>query len=245
MARNLRAYITTLLGSLQCHTDVQATDGRATVLRYASSYVSKCHSGSTSEILHSHDLSGFQAANSFLITLRPLEPEMVLSLTSMKMAWIGARTKWITVSYPDGADSNTTYLKYLSRPASEASLNFLEWLRKFDDTKIALKVYKTGSTLVGVKMVSVFILSSLLSISAGLLFTYRVHCHPLFLWKGTGQLSPVLRTSFPLATPNLAATGHNQISFHIARTQESLRGHRGEFCLQSALHLQVVGSSSC
>ena len=42
--RNIRAYITILLGSLKCRTDVQLADGKAMLLKYVSSYVTRCMS---------------------------------------------------------------------------------------------------------------------------------------------------------------------------------------------------------
>ena len=39
--RHIRAYITTLLGSFHCQTDVQLVDGKALLLKYVSSYVKK------------------------------------------------------------------------------------------------------------------------------------------------------------------------------------------------------------
>ena len=42
-AKNLWAYIHTLLPTLKCSMNLQTTDGRSTVLRYVSSYVSKWH----------------------------------------------------------------------------------------------------------------------------------------------------------------------------------------------------------
>ena len=41
--RNIRAFVTTLLGSLRCCTDVQVADGKAMLLKYVTSYVTKMH----------------------------------------------------------------------------------------------------------------------------------------------------------------------------------------------------------
>ena len=46
--RHIRAYITTLLGSLHCRTDIQLADGKALLLKYVSSYVTKMHESATS-----------------------------------------------------------------------------------------------------------------------------------------------------------------------------------------------------
>ena len=42
-ANNLRAYISTILPSLKCRMDIQTSDGKGMLLRYAASYVSKWH----------------------------------------------------------------------------------------------------------------------------------------------------------------------------------------------------------
>ena len=99
--RNLRAYITTLLGSLRCRTDVKLADGKAMLLKYVSSYVSKLHEAAISEGLYCCDVTGFQAANSFLRTVRALEPEMVLQLSNIKICWTDKLTKQFRAPFPD------------------------------------------------------------------------------------------------------------------------------------------------
>lgn len=42
-ARNVRAYVSTLLPALKCMMDVQSSDGNGLLLKYAASYVSKWH----------------------------------------------------------------------------------------------------------------------------------------------------------------------------------------------------------
>ena len=85
--RQIRAYVTTLLGSLHCRTDVQLADGKALLLKYVSSYVTKMHESATSEGLYCRDVTGYQAAHSFLRTVTPLEPEMVFQLSNIKVCW--------------------------------------------------------------------------------------------------------------------------------------------------------------
>lgn len=70
--RHIWAYITTLLGCLQCRTDVQLADGKALFLKYISSYVIKMHESATSEGLYCTDVTGYQATNSFLCTVKPI-----------------------------------------------------------------------------------------------------------------------------------------------------------------------------
>ena len=81
--RHIRAYVTTLLGSLHCRTDVQLAGGKALFLKYVSSYVTKMHESATSEGLYCTDVTGYQAAHSFLRTVTPLEPEMVFQLSNI------------------------------------------------------------------------------------------------------------------------------------------------------------------
>lgn len=84
--KNIRAYVTTLLGSLHCRVNLQSSDGKGMLLKYVSSYVYKCHDAGTSQQLYSPDLGAFQAASSFRKTMQPLEPEMVLQMTCKKVA---------------------------------------------------------------------------------------------------------------------------------------------------------------
>lgn len=43
----MRAYMTTLLGPLRCHTDVQVADGRSMLLKYVSFYFTKMNESTT------------------------------------------------------------------------------------------------------------------------------------------------------------------------------------------------------
>ena len=92
-SRNLRAYVSSLLGALRCRTDVQLADGKGMLLKYVSSYVTKMHEAATVEGLYCTDVTGFQAANSFLRSVRPLAPEMAFQLSNMKVAWRDKQTK--------------------------------------------------------------------------------------------------------------------------------------------------------
>ena len=84
---NLQAFVPTVTGSLQCSMDVQSSDGKAMLLKYVTSYVAKCYDAVKTQQLYSVDLGAYQAATSFLKNMHPLELEMVLQLTSMKIAW--------------------------------------------------------------------------------------------------------------------------------------------------------------
>ena len=152
---NLRAFVPALTGSLHCSMNVQSSDGKAMLLKYITSYVAKCHDAVKTQQLYSVDLGAYQAATSFLKNMHPLEPEMVLQLTSMKIAWTNSRTKPFTAPTP-GQTQHKVHLKYLGRPAEDEHLTFLQWLREYDHDKNPPKRYKDGSTLVGVKHLSPF-----------------------------------------------------------------------------------------
>ena len=151
-ALNLRAYISSLVPSLRCRMDVQTSDGHGMLLRYVTSYVSKWHDSFQSDALYSVHVGPYQAAYRHLISLKPLEPEMWLALTSTKMSWSPSRRKKFSFPPIEHIDSNKQYVKYLHRHAKYNNLSFIQWLRLFDDSKGT--EYKSGCTLVGVKMVS-------------------------------------------------------------------------------------------
>ena len=90
--RHIRAHLTTILGSLRCRSDVQLADGKALLLKYVSSYVTKMHESATSEGLYCNGVTGYQAANSFLRTVTPLEPQMIFELGSTKVCWTNKMT---------------------------------------------------------------------------------------------------------------------------------------------------------
>ena len=155
-AKNLRAYIDTLLPTLKCSMDVQTTDGRSMLLRYVSSYVSKWHDAVDVDSLYSQHVSAHQAAFRYLCNLKPCEPEMWLALSSVKIAWSSSRTKRYIVPFPDKAAQDKVAMKYRQRPQSLESCTFQEWLRLVDHTPTKPKPYKTGNTLVGLKFTSVY-----------------------------------------------------------------------------------------
>ena len=153
--RNIRAYVTTILGALKCRTDVQLANGKGMLLKYVSLYVTKMHEAATSEGLYCTDLTGFQAAHSFLRTVRPLEPEMVFQLSNIYICWTDKLTKQFKPPFPDQTDGNTVYQLYLRRPPTEEDLPLLQWLRNHSiSTKT--KPLDKDKYLVGLKFVSVF-----------------------------------------------------------------------------------------
>ena len=73
------------------------------------------HEACSSEGLYSSDVTGYQAAYSFLRTVRSLAPEMTFQLSSIKPAWTNKMTKQFRVPYPDQEMQNEWYQKYLTR----------------------------------------------------------------------------------------------------------------------------------
>lgn len=154
--RNIRAYITTLLGSLKCRSDVQLADGKAMLLKYVSSYVTKMHDSSTSEALYCKDVTGYQAAHSFLRTVTPLEPEMVFQLSNIKVCWTDNITTVFRPPFPDQTTTHKVYGMYLQRPNAEEHQSLLQWLRSHQTSTTKPKPYDHDRVLVGVKYLSIF-----------------------------------------------------------------------------------------
>lgn len=114
--------------------------------------MSRCGEDSTALL---HWSGRIPSRNVLFETLHPLEPEIVLQLTSTKIAWSNCRTKPFTALMPTQSD-HKVHGKYLRCSPEDEDLTFLEWLRRYDHDKNPPKAYKDGSTLVGVKTFSVF-----------------------------------------------------------------------------------------
>ena len=78
-----------------------------------------------------------------------------MTVASFKVACSSSRTKRYTPRNPDNAANCKTYQKYLQRSEEDENLTFLQWLRIYDDSPAQPKRYSSGSTLVGVKYLSV------------------------------------------------------------------------------------------
>ena len=85
--KNLRAYMSTVTPALKCRMDIQCTDGKGMLLKYAASYVTKWHDAFDGDAMYYKHVGPYEAAYRHLRSLRPLEPEMALSLTSKKFSW--------------------------------------------------------------------------------------------------------------------------------------------------------------
>ena len=78
--------------------DIQTSDGKGMLLRYAASYVSKWHDAFNSDAMFSIRTGPYQAAYRHLRGLRPHEPEMWMSLSAKKIAWSQSRTKQFSLA---------------------------------------------------------------------------------------------------------------------------------------------------
>ena len=154
--RHIRAYITTLLGSLQCRTNVQLADCKALLPKYVSSYVTKMNESATSGGLYCTDVTGYQAANSFLRTVKPLEPETIFQLPNIKVCWTDKMTLLFWPPFPGQTDGHKVYSMYLQRPAAEEDQPLLQWLRSHQTYGDKAKSCDVDKVLVGVKFVSTF-----------------------------------------------------------------------------------------
>ena len=74
----------------------------------------------------------YEAAYRFLKALRPLEPEMWISLSSKKISWSESRTKKFTVPIRSSIESEA-HKNYSKRKRVEDGLSFTRWLRKYDE----------------------------------------------------------------------------------------------------------------
>ena len=150
LALNLRAYISTVLPALQCSMDFQTTDGRAMLLRYVTSYVTKNQDGIDSDSLYSQHISGGQAATRYIMDMKPAEPEMWLALSSTKISWSPSRTKRYIIPSVEKSVEDKTANKWRNRCENMAEQSFLNWLTLTGHSKAVPKVYRKGNnTLVG------------------------------------------------------------------------------------------------
>lgn len=98
---NLRAYLSTVIPFLHCRMDVQVTDHK--------SVVSKFHDERVRDSLYSRHVTPYMAAYRHLSDMKPLEPEMVISLSSDKPAW----TNHVQAqSHPDCSDDEVDEIVY-------------------------------------------------------------------------------------------------------------------------------------
>ena len=129
---------------------------KACLIKYVSSYVTKMHESATSEGLYCTDVTGYQAAHSFLRTLTPLEPEIVFQLSNIKVCWTDKCTVLFRPPFPDQTEGNKVYKMYLQRPPTEEDQTLLQWLTCHQTSGSKPKGYTDDRVLVGIKYVSLF-----------------------------------------------------------------------------------------
>jgi hypothetical protein len=126
----VRACLPDVLSSLQCHTDVQMSDGRGMLLRYVSGYVPKFSDSFASDWLNDAS-SDYAVAKRVLTDYHPLEPEMVLQLA---MQWfpqcmMGGSMKPFRVPVPWIGDCPVAVAAYMECTWRPDTMTLLEFLR--------------------------------------------------------------------------------------------------------------------
>lgn len=144
-AMNLQAYIASLLPFLQCRMDIQTTDNKSMVLRYVTSYVSKFQDHGVSESLYSRHVPPAKAAYRILRDMKTLEPEMVVTLSSSKLAWTNNATKRYVPPRPNNVGDS----------ADVSNHSLLSWLWTHDTGKGNQTLYNATQFLWSVSSMSV------------------------------------------------------------------------------------------
>ena len=156
--KGLRGYIDTVLCAIQCSMDVQSTNGRAMLLKYVSSYVSKAKESFHSDALYCSSLSPSTTAIKFAVSLDIWKPEMLALLSSKKLSWTNATRKACALPTTiEKAQEWPILAKYYARPLQQEHITLLEWLRSVDETDAIPIPYPPHKVIaVGVKHVSYF-----------------------------------------------------------------------------------------
>ena len=127
----VRGYVKDLLASLQCHVDVQMTDGRGMLLKYVSGYVPKFSDSFTTEWL-ADACSDYAVARRVLTDYHPLEPEMILQLA---MQWFpqcfaGSTLQRFRVPVPWEAELPERVEQYMASRWRAADMPLADYLRR-------------------------------------------------------------------------------------------------------------------
>ncbi|KAK3728298.1 hypothetical protein QZH41_001228 [Actinostola sp. cb2023] len=129
--RNIRGYLASVLPALQCRMDVQVTDQRAMILRYVTSYVSKSNDSQLMMEMFSTEVTPYMAAYRHLTSLRPCEPEMILQMSTVKLAWTSRTTKKLVPCKLAKFGDDAVVQQYINREDTLKEMTLLEWARKF------------------------------------------------------------------------------------------------------------------
>ena len=122
--------------------DIQTSDGKGMLLKYAASYVSQWHDAFNSDVMLSIRTGPYQAAYRHMRGLRSRGPEMWISLSAKRLAWSQSGTKQFTASTQSNANLKS-HDKYCKRPVEENEPSSLQWLQLYDQKG---KRYKSGTT---------------------------------------------------------------------------------------------------
>lgn len=151
---NLRAYIPTVIGTLNSRMDVQASDGKAALMKYVSSYVTKLQE--PHDALRSTKTTPFQVAMPFLINDHPGEPEMAMAFSKTSMSYCNlSRYKLVPPVSVQYFEKSSIFKKYMSRPSSEEGLTCLQYCRQNTISK-STPTCSSRNNLVGVKYKYIF-----------------------------------------------------------------------------------------
>ena len=154
-ALKLRAYLSSILPFMKCSMDVQIADQKGMLMRYVSNYVSKYKDSQCKDSLYSSHVSPAMAAYRHLSDMKPCEPEMVMTLSSLKLSWSNNITKRYVPPRSDNASQCDIIRKYHQRDRT-VNITLQEYLREYVTTKLRPTPYRLGKALVGVKYVSYF-----------------------------------------------------------------------------------------
>ena len=129
--KHCRAYLPDLLQSLRCHVDVQASDGKAMLLQYCSSYLPKFSDSFAQEFLQD-EASDFAVARRILADYHPLQPEMVLQLAAQQFPQFRAKgmVRKFVCPVPWEKELPTTVQNYMASTWRKPRMNLLDYLRK-------------------------------------------------------------------------------------------------------------------
>ena len=119
------------------------------------------HEAVTVEGLYCTDITGYQAANSFLPMVQPLAMEMIFQLSNIKVAWTNKLTKQFHPPHPEVPfypphPTNVVYHLYLRRDYKDEDSSLLQWLRSHSTAGKKANYLGQDKNLVVVKFVSPF-----------------------------------------------------------------------------------------
>ena len=138
-ASHCRAYMEDVLGSLKCHCDVQASNGKSMVLQYCSKYLPKFSSSFSNEIVNHEQASGFALSKRILEEYHPLAPEMVCQMANQHLpqCFVGGIIRKLSVPVP-AVDEKGVWMEKVPKALSQYmactwrrdDMTFKEYLRK-------------------------------------------------------------------------------------------------------------------